>query len=144
MEFDLEPIEIPVTLTFKDKDGEKKAHKYILREQHSDAFCKSMNQMLKASKGGVGTGEGKMGEGLPDAIPLLVSMCIFKVVEGKEGGNGLTSLQAVHLQTVRQWPERVVKALHAKINEISKVAEPPTTDEDASKNEPSAMTESSE
>jgi hypothetical protein len=91
---------------------------YIIREASSDAAVKFRNASLKAAK----MVDGKLSgmDGLADAEPLLVSLCVFEadtrgIISRDSQGHPIP----VTLQTVRGWPNRVQKLCFDKIKEIS-------------------------
>ncbi len=98
----LEPIQIPV------KVGKKQ---YILREASGDAHVQWRNAIDAAT---VYNEDGKRSgyKNLADVEPFLVSLCLVEI-----GENGAVS--AVTANEVRGWPQRVIKRLHDKVNEIS-------------------------
>jgi len=103
--FDLLPIEINVSI------GDDN---YVLRESSGDAACRYRNLITSCAKR---QGEDMVINGpIADAEPLWVSMCLFKV-----DADGNTAKNHVKVETVRSWPERVVKILVAKLQEISPI-----------------------
>lgn len=103
---DLTPIALPVRVKGKD---------YLLREATGDAVAKWRNAQLRATRLG-GDGKPASIDGLADAEPLLVSLCLFEV---GQGGKELP----VSVQTVRSWPGRITSALFARAKEISELEE---------------------
>lgn len=109
LNFDLQPVEISVTI--------HKKH-YILKEASGGAVCTYRNAILKAMKPGP-DGKPTAMEGLADAEPLLVSLCL---VERKEV-DGKAVDQPVSLAQVRAWPNRVQKTLAERVKQISDLEE---------------------
>jgi hypothetical protein len=105
---DLEPISIHVTL------GKKK---YLLREATEGVAVTWRNAMLKATKIG-DKGRPTMMDGIADAEPLLVSLCLFE--EGPMEGEFKRN---VPVGVIRGWKASIVKKLHEKIKEISDLYE---------------------
>lgn len=99
-----EPIEVPVTI------GKKS---YALCEAPEDAAAKYQNFSAKQIKY---TPEGKVaGVGdVADSRAMLVSLCLFEVVEG--GGRAPVSIQAV-----RKMKSRIVKELFETAKRISDI-----------------------
>jgi hypothetical protein len=106
---DLTPIEVHIKL------GKEQ---YVLREATGDAACRYRNAMLKCSRM---SGDGRVTtvEGLADVEPLLVSLCLFRVVTM----NGSSTFQPADETTIRSWPSRIVKQLFEKCKEISSLGE---------------------
>ena len=113
MEFDLTPIEIPVTI-----DGEE----YLLREASGGTACRYRNAVLAC----ITLVDGKPAKitNQADTEPLLVSLCMLQVVRDANGEK--KGEKAVPVTTVRQWRSSVQKALFKKAKEISDLEEPPT------------------
>lgn len=99
---DLAPIEVPCTIGGK---------KYTLREASGDAACKYRNALLKATKLGT-DGKPTSIDGMADAEPLLVSLCLFTAEN-----------TAVPVQVVRSWPQRIQKRLFDEAKRISQLDE---------------------
>ena len=119
LNFDLAPIEIPVTILKK---------KFILREASGDAACKYRNLQLRSTKM-TGSSDNKglqitSIDGIADAEPLLVSMCLFAVSD-----EGVVSPKSVSEQFVRTLPSKYVTKLFEKVQEISGLKEELETEE---------------
>lgn len=102
--FDLNPIEIPVTVG---------GNRYVLREASGEAQTAYMNAQMS----GVDVNE----EGKPirfreaaNADPLLVSYCLFRT---DKDGNPVNV--RVPLEKIQSWPARIQKVLIQKVKEIS-------------------------
>lgn len=108
--FDLEPIEIPVTIKGKDKI----VRNYILCEASEAAASRYTNAQLKATKMVEGADGSKVGsvDGLSDTEALLTSLCLFELTEN--GGR-----KTVELSFVRGLPHRISEPLFKKAEEIS-------------------------
>lgn len=104
----IEPISIPVTIAGKN---------YVLKEATADVACKYRNIILKSTKLNV-DGRVTSMEGLADAEPFLVSLCLFEVDGDK--------LKPVPITTIRSWPNRIQKALFAEAKNISELDEKET------------------
>ncbi len=114
MNFDLTPITVPVTIGGK---------KYVLKEASGDAAVKYRNCLLKATKLGP---EGKPSsiDGMADAEPLLVSLCLFQIATSvNKLGDAVTAELPVPIHVVRGWKNQVQKGLFARIKEISDLDE---------------------
>ena len=106
---DLTPIERPVSI------GQKK---YILREASEGAACQYRNATLKGARMADGKIVGM--DGVADAEPLLVSLCLHPVgpndkIRLDTSGNPVPT----DLRIIRAWPPRVVRALFDTLKEIS-------------------------
>jgi len=112
---DLDLIEIPVEI------GDKR---YILREANGVVACKYRNAILACAKMEGGKAAGF--EGLADVEVLLVSLCLFRVQE-----DGSTT--PIAIKDVQGWPNRVVKTLFTKAQEISELQEGEDTEESLTK-----------
>ena len=110
--FDLSVREVPVGILGK---------RYLLREASEGAAARYRNAMLKATKLGP-DGKPISLDGMADAAPLLVSLCLFEVYEHQ----GVSKDRPVLLSTVVSWPSRVVKPLFEKAKEISELDEDET------------------
>ena len=151
LNFDLKPVEVPV------KIGEQR---YVLREASEEAARQWNNAKLRAARMNA-DGKTTSIDGLADAEPLLVSLCLC-MMDPKTGEtrtdrnlNPVTVSQA----TVLSWPARVVKPLYEKALAISNLDGKDTPEaleteianlqerlaklrgEDYSKNSPAATTE---
>lgn len=90
---------------------------YLLREASSEAACKYRNFLLgNVQLGPTGKPE-KLGT-VADAEPLLVSLCLFEIVKRDP-----MSLKRIPLATVKAWPNRAVKNLFTRVQEMSDLAE---------------------
>lgn len=154
LNFDLKPVEVPV------KIGEQR---YVLREASEEAARQWNNAKLRAARMNA-DGKTTSIEGLADAEPLLVSLCLC-LIDPKTGeirtDRNLNPV-TVALATVLGWPARVVKPLYEKALAISNLDGKDTPEaleaaianlqerlaklrgEDLSKNSPSATTTSSD
>lgn len=101
---DLTPREDTFTLYGKE---------YVLREASADAACKYRNAIIRGAKFSDGKISGA--DGLADAEPLLVSLCLFEKTDKGD--------RAVPINVVRGWPNRVQKPLFDRIKEISELVE---------------------
>ena len=110
---DLAPKEIPVKVGAKE---------YVLREPSGDAAVKYRNAVMKSTKF---TAEGKPTgiDGLADAEPLLVALCLFEKGKDKDGNAMFTK---VSVDMVRAWPARIQKKLFAKAQEMGDLLEKET------------------
>lgn len=91
---------------------------YVLREPTGDAVVKWRNAQLRSSK----MVDGKLSsiDGMADAEPLLVSLCLFECRPQPDG----TEVQyIVKENTVRAWPNRVQRALYDKVMELGHLNE---------------------
>jgi SpoU rRNA methylase family enzyme len=105
---DLMPQAVPLTLGGK---------RYVLREASAAAAARWRNAVLRSTK--MDNGKVVSVDGLADAEPLLVSLCVFEVAaDGVE--------KQVPLDTVRSWRASVVKALFEKAKAISELDEKDT------------------
>ncbi len=103
---DITPVEIPVSIA-----GEK----YVLCEATGEAGRQFNNARTRGIKFGV---EGKPNsiEGVANVEPLLVSLCLFKILaEGMR--------KPVSVSVISAWPYRVMKRLFDKAKEISDLEE---------------------
>lgn len=103
------PAEVPVTY---------KNERMFLREASGDAAARYRNAVMKATK----LTDGKVSsiDGMADVEPYLVSLCLWRKINGVES--------QVPLDVVRQMPARMVKKLYAKarsISDLDEVAEQP-------------------
>ena len=111
-EYDLDQIRIPITLKWK---GEPK--KYVLYESTGEAASKFRNYLI-ADATFVDGKVSKVGK-VANAEPLLVSLCLFELVEK----DGVETERPVPEAVVKKWPARVQKALFNRIKEISDLDE---------------------
>jgi hypothetical protein len=112
---DLAPVEVEVKV---------KGKKYILREATGHAAAQYRNAALKAAKMVDGKVVGM--DGLADAEPLLVSLCLYEL---EDLGNGKPPRERpVPVQVVRGWPARLVTALFTKVRDISDLGEGETAE----------------
>jgi len=123
MDFDLEPIVIPVRI--KDKKGT--IHHYELREASGGDACRWRNSLLNKAKIGSDGKPTSFGN-IADTEPILVALCLYP-----EGSN-----ERVSVDKVRSWPSRIQKALFAKAKEISDLDDD-EEDKELAKNEPEDM-----
>jgi hypothetical protein len=119
MDFDFEdltPAAVPVKYRGK---------RYLLREADESACCQYRNAVIRSRKLDA---DGRLThlDGLADAEPLLVSLCLFELAEGP----GQPSAERpVPLAVVRSWPGRVVKPLFAWLHRASGLREEEETEE---------------
>lgn len=112
---DITSVEVPVSIGGK---------KYVLREADGDAACKYRNALLRSTKLGP-DGRPSSIDGMADAEPLLVSLCLFEVYDDK----GQEKRRLVLPSTIRSWPARVLKALFKKVRDISDLEERETMED---------------
>ena len=113
-------IEVPVTIEGK---------RYVLREASGDVACKYRNALMTGTQM-EGKRVTKIGS-MADAEPLLVAKCLFEVGEDELGR------KAVNVGTVITWPNRIIKRLFKKVQEISDLKEgDEEANEERAKNEP--------
>lgn len=87
---------------------------YVLREATEDAAVKFRNAGMRGMRMVDNKVVGM--DGVADAAPLLVSLCIFQVLEG----NGKDPIyKTVKLETIRSWPTRIVSRLFDIAREMS-------------------------
>jgi hypothetical protein len=109
---DLEPIQVPVRV------GQKR---YVLREASEAAAATYRNAGLRSARMNDGKVVGI--EGAADVQALLVSLCLFHFVAGKDGQQLPIP---VSLEAVRSWPARVVLKLFERAKQISDLDETET------------------
>lgn len=97
---DLAPVEVEVEI---ERD------QYVLREPSEGAAVKYRNAALRAARMVDGKVTGM--DGLADAEPLLVSLCLFKT-----NGNG--ARVPVSLDFVMSLKPKVVRALYERVKQI--------------------------
>lgn len=90
---------------------------YTLREASGQAGTRYRNKMLESMRLGP-EGKPQSINGMSDAEPLLVSLCLFD-----EAG-----VRPVPIQTITSWPDRIQKALAKRIKEVSELDEPDTVE----------------
>lgn len=95
---------------------------YILREASGDAAIKYRNAVLKATK----LSDGKVSglDGLADTEAYLVHLCLFETLRDSAGSP--TGERNVPIPTIRNWPNRVQKALYDRAKKISSLEEKAT------------------
>lgn len=103
----LEEIRIPVSI-----EGQK----YVLKEADGEAAVLYRNATMKSFKLG-SEGKPQSIDGLAEAEPLLVSKCLFKLVENRDTGE--IKEAAVSLVWVKKLKNRILKPLFEKAQEIS-------------------------
>jgi len=113
---DLEPVEVPVTI------GKRK---YVLREASEGAAVKFRNVSMRGARMDTESKVVTLGE-VAEAEPVLVAACLCPVdgtgkVRYDPGGNPITCT----LQQVLAMRPSTVKALFAKVKEISPGLEEP-------------------
>ena len=105
-ESDLAPKED--TVSFGDRQ-------YIIVEATEDAATKYRNCMMAATRIGA-DGKPVGTDGIAQAEPLLVSLCMFEVYDKDKR-------RPVLLRDVLKWPSQLVGKIFARIQEISNLAE---------------------
>ena len=108
---DLTPIEVQVRYQNKS---------YVLREASEGAAVRYQNAIFRSTKMGK-DGQPASIEGLADADPLLLSLCLFECYEHQ----GKTLERPVDEKTIRTWPSRVIKPLIERLKKISKLDDEP-------------------
>lgn len=111
MDFDLAPIRIPVTVRGK---------RYILSDATAGAVVQYRNALMKSTRMIDGKVSGV--EGMADAEPLLVSLCLSNLSKDDPlapatdpGGNPVP----VGIAVVKSFPSSAMKILFDRIKEIS-------------------------
>ena len=84
---------------------------YILKEASGDAACQYRNALFKDIQLGPEGKPSKIGN-MADVEPLLVSLCLFNP-EGRK----------IAVDSIRKWPNRIIKQLFEKVKEISDLNE---------------------
>ena len=96
---------------------------YILCEATADAAIKYRNRCIAATKYDSKTGARVGVEGLADAEPFLLSMCLFHAGDDGElrlNTDGEPDVRyAVPVQAIRKFPNHVQRTLFDKCHEIS-------------------------
>lgn len=87
---------------------------YVLREASGGAATKYRNAVLACTILGVG-GRAQTVKGMASVEPLLVSLCLFEVLEKGE--------RPVKLSVIEGWPARVQEALFERAKRISNLEE---------------------
>lgn len=105
LEFDLTPTTVPVRIAGQD---------YLLKEASGAVATTWRNSVFRSTKVD-SNGRPSSYEGIAEAEPLLVSLCLYEA-------NG----KLVPIQTVKSWPARIQKALFEKAKEISGLDEEET------------------
>jgi hypothetical protein len=100
---DLTPVQMDVTIN---------GNHYQLREATEADIIRWRSFLLRTAKPGP-DGKPTNLEGMTEMDSVLVSYCLFEVVDGR------SQEKHVAVETVRIWPTRIVKRLHAKIMAIS-------------------------
>ena len=108
-DYDLTEIEVPVTI-----GGEK----YVVREANGAGAVQYRNHQLKCTKLDPETGKPISVEGMASGVPLLVSLCLFKVKP-----DGSTESRPVSYATVIGWPHRIQKGIVEIAKSISEIEE---------------------
>lgn len=98
---DLSPREVPVKMGGKN---------YVLKEASAAAVCQYRNAITAAAKMGPDGKPTAFGN-VADAEPLLVSLCLFEVRDGKQ--------LPVPLIQVRGWKNSVTSKLFERVQKIS-------------------------
>ncbi len=114
MNFDLSVVEIPITITKKDRTKKE----CILREASGDAvinYNNARSSAMKYNKDGNISGT----VNISDVIPLLISSCMMAIERGADGS--ITNETPIQITELRSWPNRVVKSLFKKVREISDI-----------------------
>lgn len=105
LEFDLTPTTVPVRISGAD---------YVLKEASGAVATTWRNSVFRSTKVDA-NGRPSSYEGIAEAEPLLVSLCLHDA-------NG----KLVPIQTVKSWPARIQKSLFEKAKEISGLDEEET------------------
>jgi hypothetical protein len=109
MNFDLEPIEVPVTV---------RGVRYVLREASEAISIKLRGSQLKNARLRNGQLEASV-ENLAESQSLLVQACLFVVQDGVEPAKW----QPISLAALRSFPTRIVQALFTRCQSISGLVE---------------------
>jgi hypothetical protein len=117
MEFDLSGFE---ELEPKHVDFPIGGKPYRLKEATGAAAVEWRNASIKAAKMRNGKVIGM--EGLADTEPLLISKCLFQLVEK----DGKTKEVPVTRHTIMSWPARIQKRLFDMVTEMSDLKEETT------------------
>ena len=100
-----------------------KKTRYVLREASADAA----RQYRNAAASGAVFNQGAVTTGtrVGDVQPLLVSLCLFKVLEWDDAENKALAVSDTHvpLDVVLSWPESIVRPLFQRAKEISTLGE---------------------
>ncbi len=110
MSFDLTVTEVPVTIA-----GEK----YVLREASGDTACRYQNAQIACMR--MTDGQVSKVTAIADTQPLLVSLCLLKLVQKPDSDE--VERRLVAISVVRAWPSRVVKDLFETAKRISGLEE---------------------
>lgn len=114
LNFDLERVEVPVTVGGKD---------YVLLEIDGAGWAKYQSARDRTARVSSDTSRGVLqirhGDGLPDTAFLLLHLCLFERA-GPEAG---AKLRPVPLDRIKGWPHRVIKPLFEKAREISGITD---------------------
>jgi hypothetical protein len=97
---------------------------YVLREPTAEAACRWKNAITRAVRMGP-DGKPSGVVDIADTDPLLVSLCLWEVKDGKE--------VPVPLATVRSWPSRVLNRLFERAREMGEL-NPAAAEGSAAKN----------
>lgn len=100
---DILPVAVDVSIGSKP---------YILREASGEAARAYRNAVLRAARPSKDGSRLTLGEGMPEAETLLVSLCLFEITDKGE--------RPVRKQTILEWPNRVQNDLFDRAKQISK------------------------
>lgn len=104
---DLEPKQCNVTVGGK---------KYVLKEASGGAVVAWRNAQMKATR--IGPNGKPVGvDGLADSEPLLVSMCLYEVVQNAKTGKEVH--YPVKENVVRGWPSHIMTTLFETVKKMS-------------------------
>jgi hypothetical protein len=120
--FDFEDL-TPLEETFKFR-----GRTYVLREPSEDAACRFKNASFRVSS--FIHGKSPDVKDPADICPVLVSLCLFEKVEGKDGAE---SEKPVSLPVVKGWPSRMVRPMFEKLKEWGRLLDEDETAEDLEK-----------
>lgn len=104
-----DPIEVPVKIGSDD---------YVLVEASGEAATKYRDAQIACTVLGP-NGKVKGMKGIAELEPMLVSMCLHKVV------NGVREPKTVPAERIKSWPARIQKGLFKKAKDISELTEAP-------------------
>lgn len=133
---DLSPIEIPVKIAKKY---------YVLKEAKGDIATRYKNftlRMIAITKDGMDMRMGSrkplgaetggvrvVEEGMADADPFLVSLCLFEVTDSNRTSGTKEGLGKVALSWVRDLPNPILDTLVDRVKAISHIGQPSTLEE---------------
>lgn len=108
----LEPI------TYRYQIGGKT---YELREATGGVACQHRNRMISCASIG-DDGKVRGFNNIADVEPWVVSLCLFEVTVSETTGQELFT--PVDEETVKNWPNKVVKRLYDDLNRVSELVIP--------------------